>query len=122
MERLISLYPPSTKVEMEEISGGSFSIAGRYCPKINSRFTMIAILFAKESRRLKNKHSMELCGETMMEKAGAYRIYGLAPGRTYSMVRRKTDIDNIITDSNDVDIYLIEGFTDHSWTRVQILR
>ena len=49
-----------------------------------------------------------------MENAGAYRVYGLAPGRTYSMVRRITDIDNIITDSNDVDIYLIEGFTDYS--------
>jgi molybdopterin-guanine dinucleotide biosynthesis protein A len=29
---------------------------------------MIAILFAKESRRLKNKHSMELCGETMIDR------------------------------------------------------
>ncbi|EQB73587.1 MAG: molybdopterin-guanine dinucleotide biosynthesis protein A [Ferroplasma sp. Type II] len=29
---------------------------------------MIAILFAKESRRLKNKHSMELCGETMVDR------------------------------------------------------
>ncbi len=49
-----------------------------------------------------------------MEKAGAYRIYGLAPGRTYSMLRRKTDIDDIITNDNDVDIYLMEGFRGYS--------
>ncbi|EQB73586.1 MAG: hypothetical protein AMDU4_FER2C00057G0057 [Ferroplasma sp. Type II] len=49
-----------------------------------------------------------------MENSGAYRIYGLAPGRTYSMLRRKTDIDDIITNDNDVDIYLIEGFRDYS--------
>ncbi len=45
-----------------------------------------------------------------MEDAGAYSIYGLSPGRTYSMERKKTDIDEIIEKENDVDIYIIEGF------------
>ena len=45
-----------------------------------------------------------------MENAGAYRIYGLAPSRTYSMVRKETIPDEIIEKENDVDIFIIEGF------------
>ena len=45
-----------------------------------------------------------------MENAGAYRIYGLAPSRTYSMVRKETSPVEIIEKENDVDIFIIEGF------------
>ena len=45
-----------------------------------------------------------------MENAGAYRIYGLAPSRTYSMVKKETSPDEIIEKENDVDIFIIEGF------------
>jgi len=46
-----------------------------------------------------------------MENAGAYSVYGLAPGRTYRMERKKTGIAEIVEKSNDVDIFIIEGFT-----------
>lgn len=45
-----------------------------------------------------------------MEKAGSYKIYGLAPSRTYMMVHSRTTPDTIIQKDTDVDMFLIEGF------------
>ena len=46
-----------------------------------------------------------------MENSGAYRIYGLAPGRTYSMLRRKTDMPYI---DRDITGKIVNGYEKHS--------
>jgi molybdopterin-guanine dinucleotide biosynthesis protein B len=48
-----------------------------------------------------------------MENAGAYETYGLSPGRTYKMARKRTSIREIIDFEKEADIFLIEGFKEY---------